>query len=604
MHMKLIIISFTRQGNEKSRILKEKMEEQGYTCESYAPAKFAGDGEDLNPLPEDIRGWIGTLWGECGFLFIGAAGIAVRMTAPWVKDKFTDSPVLVMDEKAGYVIPLLSGHVGGAVEIARDVSDCVGAVTVVTTATDVQGKFAVDVFAKKNDLVITDRVLAKKISAAVLEGEYPYRIEIAQHVSENNDGENGQCLTLLQKNVIVGIGCRKNCKKEKLEAGLDEILSKNRLRREQIRAVVSIDLKKEEPGLVELCRELKVPFLTYTKEELLEIEEVSSRSEFVAQVTGVDNVCERAVKRYMSDKQGMILQEKVCLDEMTVALGCIKSVKEEQRNPENCMKPGEILVFAGTTEGRRLAAFLGTCPLQAYVSVATEYGKTCVGEYPNVRVICGRMNREQMETFMREHQITMVIDATHPYAVEVTRNIKAACECMKVPYLRCLREESGQAEFAEEESSEVELEDIKVLHVDSVEQAVHYLEETEGNILIATGSKELGLYTQIRNYRERCYARVLSVRESVEKAISLGFEGSHLIAMQGPFSEEMNLALLKQTGAEWFVTKESGKAGGFGEKVWAAKRSGATLVVIGRPQEEGMTVEEICRQIQKIYTID
>ena len=155
----------------------------------------------------------------------------------------------------------------------------------------------------------------------------------------------------------------------------------------------------------------------------------------------------------------------------------------------------------------------------------------------------------------------------------------------------------------EEESSEVELEDTKVLHVDSVEQAVQYLEETEGNVLIATGSKELGLYTQIRNYRERCYARVLSVRESVEKAISLGFEGSHLIAMQGPFSEEMNLALLKQTRAEWFVTKESGKIGGFGEKVWAAKQSGATLVVIGRPKEEGMTVEEICRQIQKIYTI-
>lgn len=600
--MKLIIISFTRQGNEKNRILKEKMEEHGYICESYAPVRFVGDEEGIYPLPEDIRGWIGTLWGECGFLFVGAAGIAVRMTAPWVKDKFTDSPVLVMDEKAGYVIPLLSGHVGGAVEIARDVSACVGAVPVVTTATDVQGKFAIDVFAKKNDLVITDRVLAKKISAAVLEGENPYQIEIAQHVPDSSDEEDSQCLTLLPKNVIVGIGCRKNCKKEKLEAGLDEILSKNRLRREQIRAVVSIDLKKDEPGLVELCRELRVPFLTYTKEELLEVEEVSSRSEFVAQVTGVDNVCERAVKRYMSDKQGMILQEKVCLDEMTVALGCIKPVKEEYWNPENGMKSGGILVFAGTTEGRKLADFLGTCPVQAYVSVATEYGKTCVGEYPNVQVICGRMNREQMEVFMREHQITMVIDATHPYAVEVTRNIREACECVHVPYLRCLREES-KAGFVEEESSEVELEDTKVLHVDSVEQAVQYLEETEGNVLIATGSKELGLYTQIRNYRERCYARVLSVRESVEKAISLGFEGSHLIAMQGPFSEEMNLALLKQTRAEWFVTKESGKIGGFGEKVWAAKQSGATLVVIGRPKEEGMTVEEICRQIQKIYTI-
>ena len=142
--------------------------------------------------------------------------------------------------------------------------------------------------------------------------------------------------------------------------------------------------------------------------------------------------------------------------------------------------------------------------------------------------------------------------------------------------------------------------DSSVVCVNSVEEAVDYLELTQGNILITTGSKELGKYTRLTNYKKRCYARVLSVLPSVMQSIDLGFTGSHLIAMQGPFSREMNLALLHQTEAKYFVTKESGKNGGFAEKLEAAEQAGAVLLVIGRPIEEGLSVEEAEQEMKKM----
>ena len=163
------ILSFTRTGTKLNQRLCAAFSGTGRECVGYAPAKYVTGG--LLPLPEDRRGLIGAGWGRTAWIFIGAAGIAVRYIAPFVKDKFTDSPVLVLDEKGEYVIPILSGHVGGAAALADEVAELLGAAAVHTTATDVQGKFAVDVFAKKNHLLLTDRSLAKEISAAVLEGE-------------------------------------------------------------------------------------------------------------------------------------------------------------------------------------------------------------------------------------------------------------------------------------------------------------------------------------------------------------------------------------------------------------------------------------------------
>lgn len=251
-----------------------------------------------------------------------------------------------------------------------------------------------------------------------------------------------------------------------------------------------------------------------------------------------------------------------------------------------------ILIFAGTTEGRRLAEAIceKNDPTAVTVCTATEYGKTCVNESvkgKNLEVLAGRMDVREMADLMREKQSAIVIDATHPFARDVTKNIKAAAEEVGTGYLRLLREKSENGE--------------DVILADSLEEAVLYLKGTKGKILITTGSKELEQYTTIPDYRERCYARVLSTEESVVKAIRLGFEGKHLLAMQGPFSKEMNLAVLRQTGASYFVTKESGTEGGYREKLEAANEAGATLVVVRRPEETGYSQAEILSCLERRY---
>lgn len=248
----------------------------------------------------------------------------------------------------------------------------------------------------------------------------------------------------------------------------------------------------------------------------------------------------------------------------------------------------KILIFSGTTEGRRLTEFLDGRNVKVYVSTATEYGKECTGEHKNAEVFYGRLNKNEMAELVKERQMDLVIDATHPFAVLVTEEIKNACKMAGVPYLRLLREESEITAGG------------NVIWVDSVEEAVKYLQGRKGKILITTGSKELAKYTEITDYKERCFARVLSIGQAVRDSIALGFEGKHLIAMQGPFSVEMNVATIHQTGADYFVTKESGKAGGFEEKVRAAKETGAILVAVGRPKESGRSLEEICEWLQEM----
>lgn len=271
------------------------------------------------------------------------------------------------------------------------------------------------------------------------------------------------------------------------------------------------------------------------------------------------------------------------------------------------MNSPDILIFAGTTEGRKLAEYASERGISCYVSTATGYGKSILEKLPGINCISGRMDEKEMEDFIKDKEIRLVIDATHPFAVEVTKNIKSACMAASAQYIRCLRDQldrkTEDAPDGEGTQTADEAEDSiteNVITVDSVEQAVEYLQHTQGNILVATGSKELRLYTRIRDYEKRCFARVLSTKEAVEESVGLGFKGRNLIAMQGPFSVEMNMALLHQTEARYFVTKESGKAGGFEEKLEAARTVGAVLIVIGRPAEKGETLENVFRIMEQI----
>ena len=239
----------------------------------------------------------------------------------------------------------------------------------------------------------------------------------------------------------------------------------------------------------------------------------------------------------------------------------------------------KVIVFAGTTEGYELCRFLSEHQISVYACAATEYGGKALTETPYLHIHTGRLSREEMEAFFLKEAPNFVLDATHPYAAEVTDNIKSACEKTGFFYQRVLREQGRQAE--------------KAVYVESTEAAAEFLNTTEGNVLLTTGSKELKKFLGVKDYKERLYARVLSLPSVMEECSAAGFEGKHLIGMQGPFSRELNEAMLRQFHCRYLVTKDSGKAGGFQEKIDAAFSCGAIPVIIGRPlKEEGLSLVE------------
>ncbi len=245
----------------------------------------------------------------------------------------------------------------------------------------------------------------------------------------------------------------------------------------------------------------------------------------------------------------------------------------------------QVIVFAGTTEGRQLSAWLAAAGVETLCSVATEYGELLVEKQPHLSVHQGRLLPEEMEQLFAEEGKPLVLDVTHPYAVAVSANIKAACEKAGCEYLRLIRPSLMNKNACKT------VEEIVV--VESVEAAVNFLKTTEGSIFVTTGSKELAKFTALPDYQNRVYARVLATPEVVTQCTEAGFTGPHLICMQGPFSKELNLAMLRSIGAAWMVTKEAGRAGGFEEKMTAAKEAGVKVVLIGRPQEQaGLSIEE------------
>lgn len=204
-----------------------------------------------------------------------------------------------------------------------------------------------------------------------------------------------------------------------------------------------------------------------------------------------------------------------------------------------------------------------------------------------IKVLRGRMDRYQMEEFIRNQGIHLVIDATHPHARLVSEEIQEACGRTGVRLERCLRAEGEQNKVRD------------WVEVDSIQEAVSFLSSVSGVIFATTGSKELEALCQIPDYQKRVYARVLPTSNVLRKCEKLGITGSHLIAMQGPFSTEMNTLFLRQTKAEWLLTKDSGRAGGFQEKVEAARENGTRVVVIRRPEEDGISLEEAMEVLKK-----
>ena len=238
----------------------------------------------------------------------------------------------------------------------------------------------------------------------------------------------------------------------------------------------------------------------------------------------------------------------------------------------------KLCIFAGTTEGRELVTFLSTQDAKVTACVATEYGQTLLPAYENLTVSSGRLSQEEMEQLLLREHFHLVIDATHPYAAVVTENIAAACRTVGAEYIRLLRDDSCIPKNA--------------IFVQSIPEAAAYLDKTVGNILLTTGSKELRLYSALTDFASRAYARVLPMDESLRLCREAGLQPSHILAMQGPFSKELNIAMLRTVNAAYMVTKASGVAGGFDEKMSAAKDTGVIPIVIGRPpQREGLDLE-------------
>lgn len=248
----------------------------------------------------------------------------------------------------------------------------------------------------------------------------------------------------------------------------------------------------------------------------------------------------------------------------------------------------KAIVFAGTTEGYALCEFLAENRVSVYACAATEYGGSLLQENEFLHVSAGRLKTEDMEELFRKENPEIVLDATHPYAAEVTKNIRTACESAGVLYQRILRPEG-------EKNSEA-------IYVESTEEAAAFLSGTEGNIFLTTGSKELVKFTGIPDYKERLFSRVLSIPSVIRSCAELGIEGKHLIGMQGPFSAEINEAMLRQFQCSYLVTKDTGLAGGFPEKMEACQRCGVTPVIIGRPlKEEGLSLQDARVFLSKMF---
>ena len=258
------------------------------------------------------KGVYGAEFSRCGALiFIGACGIAVREIAPFVRSKKTDPAVLVIDDRARFVIPILSGHIGGANALAQALAAALHAAAVITTATDGHGKFSVDAWAARNDCAISDMALAKAFSAAILERDlplmsvFPIASALPGGIFEAASGKLGvyigcdtkspfeQTLRLIPKKLRVGIGCRRAFARRRLCPPSGRFL---RIMRSTCAAagVYSIDLKKDEPGLLAACRTLRLPAQFYSAQALAAVPGSFSDSGFVASVTGVGCVCERA----------------------------------------------------------------------------------------------------------------------------------------------------------------------------------------------------------------------------------------------------------------------------------------------------------------------
>ena len=238
----------------------------------------------------------------------------------------------------------------------------------------------------------------------------------------------------------------------------------------------------------------------------------------------------------------------------------------------------DIVIFAGTTEGRKLGELCRELGIDAVACVATEYGEALLASGGSLRVRTGRLSEERMEELLEKETPKLVLDATHPYAAEVSVSITKACAAAGVRLARVLREaesHDGCMEFA------------------TTEELAEYLDKVPGVVFSSLGTKEVPALSKVSGFAERIWLRILPSIDGLKTCLDAGFPAKHIICMQGPFSAELNTAMFRASGAEMLLTKDTGMAGGFPEKLAAAKQCGMKVLVIRRPKDsEGESLQK------------
>lgn len=329
--MKIAIFAYSRQGCLTARKLMEHF--AGQQVRAYTMARF--EESDFEEIQKPFQPFYGEIFNHVdAMIFVGSTGIAVREIAPHVRDKRTDPAVVSVDELGRFSVALLSGHIGGANDLAKEVADVLGAVPVITTATDINRKFSVDAWAARQGFAIGNISRAKAVSAAILEGnvpmysEFPIVTDLPNGVVAGQIGAVGiyigvyktepfdRTLRLIPPVLCMGIGCRRGTPEETIAQAVEQVLSENHIDPRAIAGVASIDLKKEEQGLLAFCSSRHLPVSFYTAAQLQAVQGEFTGSAFVQSVTGVDNVCERAA---LMNGDRLIVKKEAC-NGVTVAL--------------------------------------------------------------------------------------------------------------------------------------------------------------------------------------------------------------------------------------------------------------------------------------------
>jgi cobalt-precorrin 5A hydrolase len=332
--MRINAIAFSTNGCRTAIRLKEAFPEEDLRI--FVKTKC--DTLGVERIEEKTSEWTGKSFEECdAIVYIGAIGIAVRYIAPYIKAKTVDPAIIGMDEHGRWTVALLAGHIGGANALTARIAERLGSEPIITTATDLNGKFSVDTFATVNNLRIMGLKMAQEVSVRVLDGAFvgftsdiPVEGDLPDGLTRADSGEFGVSIStdvdktpfdmtmkLVPMDIILGVGCKRDTDPEKMQEFVDEILRQDGIPAQRVGGVCSVDLKKDEEAILSLAKRYRVPPHFYSSEDLMSLEGEFSKSDFVKSITSVDCVCERSAVRPFG---GELIRRKTAKDGMTIAI--------------------------------------------------------------------------------------------------------------------------------------------------------------------------------------------------------------------------------------------------------------------------------------------